>query len=318
MHYDVDEGLLRRIHNYTVLGRNETEAMLGRTAMFRAIFEAQLQEEGLPEILSFLPVIESGMNAGIYSPAGAAGLWQLMPQTARIHGLTVNPLLDERLDVYKSTAAAVKMLSGLYEQFGDWGLVLIAYNSGPAKVTSAVRAAGTRDYARLSRYLPAETRVYVPAFVAAAYVCRYYTNHQLIPRYPVFSREGFRSVRIHEQLSFAEVARVTKLPLASIARLNPSFKQHHIPRSETGHLLILPASSTARLRETLGTKEEENGKYFQTTYVVSGRETLRSVADLFKVKVEDLVRWNGLRNAKVVVNQELQLFLSRKALLDKV
>lgn len=318
MQFEVNEDLLSRIQNYTILGRNETEAMLGRSAMYHSIFDAQLQKEGLPEILRYLPVIESGMNPGISSGAGAAGLWQLMPQTARNYGLTVNPLLDERMDVYKSTVAAVKMLSALYDQFGDWGLVLIAYNSGPAKVLSAVKLAGTKEYSKLSKYLPRETQVYVPAFVAATYVSKFYAQHNLIPKFPVLSKEGFRSVRVHKQLSFDQIAKVTNLSAGTISKLNPSFKQNQIPRSELGHLIILPAEGIAQLRQILGEGTENQKDLFQTTYVISKDETLESIASLFKVKVEDLKRWNTLQNNELVINQELQLFLSKKSLINKV
>ena len=284
--------------------------MLGRSAMYHAIFDAQLQKEGLPEILRYLPVIESGMNAGVSSGAGAAGLWQLMPHTARNYGLTVNPLLDERMDVYKSTHAAVKMLSALYDQFGDWGLVLIAYNSGPSKVLSAVKLAGSKEYSKLSKYLPRETQVYVPAFVAAAYVSKFYAQHNLIPKSPVMAKEGFRSVRVHKQMSFEQIAKATQL--------NPSFKQHQIPRSELGHLIILPAEGIGQLRKIMAEEIENQKDLFQTTYVISKDETLESIANLFKVKVEDLKKWNTLQNNELVINQELQLFLSKKSLINKV
>ncbi|MEY3322961.1 MAG: hypothetical protein RLZZ417_2544 [Bacteroidota bacterium] len=318
MQFEVNDDLLSRIQNYTILGRNETEAMLGRSAMYHAIFDAQLQKEGLPEILRYLPVIESGMNAGISSSAGAAGLWQLMPQTARNYGLTVNPLLDERMDVYKSTIAAVKMLSALYDQFGDWGLVLIAYNSGPAKVLSAVKQAGSKEYNKLSKFLPRETQVYVPAFVAAAYVSKFYAQHNLIPKFPVLTKEGFRSVRVHKQLSFDQIAKATNLTVGTISKLNPSFKQHQIPRSELGHLIILPAEGISQLREIMGNNPVTQKDFFQTTYVISKDETLESIANLFKVKVEDLKRWNTLQNDELAINQELQLFLSKKSLINKV
>lgn len=318
MQFEVNDDLLNRIHNYTILGRNETEAMLGRSSMYHAIFDTQLQKAGLPEILRYLPVIESGMNAGISSSAGAAGLWQLMPQTARNYGLTVNPLLDERMDVYKSTSAAVKMLSTLYDQFGDWGLVLIAYNSGPARILTAVKQAGTKDFAKLRKFLPRETQVYIPAFVAAVYVSKFYDRHHLIPKFPVLTKEGFRSVRIHKQLSFHQIAKETNLSVRTISKLNPSFKQQQIPRSELGHLIILPAEGINQIRKLLVESNTHNKDLFQTTYVISRDETLESIALLFKVTVEDLIRWNTLQNKELAIHQELQLFLSKKSLINKV
>jgi membrane-bound lytic murein transglycosylase D len=210
------------------------------------------------------------------------------------------------------------MLSALYDQFGDWGLVLIAYNSGPSKVLSAVKLAGSKDYGKLSKYLPRETQVYVPAFVAAAYVSKFYAQHNLIPKSPVMAKEGFRSVRVHKQMSFDQIAKATQLSVGAISKLNPSFKQHQIPRSELGHLIILPAEGISQLRKIMAEEVENQKDLFQTTYVISRDETLESIANLFKVKVEDLKKWNTLQNNELVINQELQLFLSKKSLINKV
>ena len=100
--------------------------------------------------------------------------------------------------------------------------------------------------------------------------------------------------------------------------MNPSFKQHQIPRSELGHLIILPAEGIGQLRKIMAEEIENQKDLFQTTYVISKDETLESIANLFKVKVEDLKKWNTLQNNELVINQELQLFLSKKSLINKV
>jgi LysM repeat protein len=125
-------------------------------------------------------------------------------------------------------------------------------------------------------------------------------------------------VRVHKQLSFDQISKVTQLSTGTISKLNPSFKQHQIPRSELGHLIILPAEGIAQLRTLLGEGAENQKDLFQTTYVISKDETLESIASLFKVKVEDVKRWNSLQNDTLVINQEIQLFLLKKSLINKV
>lgn len=128
----------------------------------------------LPVELKYLAVIESKLNNKIISPAGAAGLWQLMPATARQFGLKVNGKNDERKQSYKSTIAAAKCLVSLHRIFDDWLLTLAAYNSGPGHVLSAIKKSGSRNFWVLQKYLPLETRNHVKRFIAMHY---YFEGH---------------------------------------------------------------------------------------------------------------------------------------------
>lgn len=124
---------------------------------------------GLPKELKYLAVIESEMKATAVSPVGAAGPWQLMPETAQILGLKVTRKNDERTNYYKSTRAAAMYLRDLHNEFGDWLLVLAAYNGGPGPVYKAIRKSGSRDFWKLQAYLPLETRMHVKKFIATHY-----------------------------------------------------------------------------------------------------------------------------------------------------
>jgi len=143
---------------------------LERVQALRPALEARLREERVPAELVAVALVESAGQRSALSPSGARGLWQFMPRTARRYGLQVTARTDERLDVEKSSRAAARHLRELHELFGDWSLALAAYNAGDGAVQKAVRRGRTKDFARLSelRLLPAETRAYVPAVLAAA------------------------------------------------------------------------------------------------------------------------------------------------------
>jgi hypothetical protein len=156
-----------------LLPKINTEDQSGRTnrrldslqARVRPIFRKQ----GIPDDLAAVIGVESGGNPLALSPRGARGLWQLMPETARRYGLTVDARRDDRVDLEKSTQTAARYLNDLHLQFGDWALALAAYNTGEQNVERAIARAGSREFQTLSLlgYLPAETRKYVPAVLAA-------------------------------------------------------------------------------------------------------------------------------------------------------
>ena len=144
-----------------LIGRNHRSTFM--------MIDCVLNKYGLPVELKYLAVIESGLNADAVSPVGAAGLWQLMPRTAQILGLTVTAKKDERTHYKKSTKAAAIYLRDLYTEFGDWLLVVAAYNSGPGPVYQAMRKSGSKNFWKLQYNLPAESRDHVKKFIATHY-----------------------------------------------------------------------------------------------------------------------------------------------------
>jgi soluble lytic murein transglycosylase-like protein len=143
---------------------------VARLTQLRPVLTPILQEESIPDEIAALVLVESAGRPTALSPKGARGIWQFMPGTARRYGLTVNGETDDRQDVQKSTRAAARYLKDLYAQFGGWPLALAAYNAGEQLVRNAVLKSGARDFVRLSNsgLLPAETREYVPAVLAAS------------------------------------------------------------------------------------------------------------------------------------------------------
>jgi membrane-bound lytic murein transglycosylase D len=134
------------------------------------LMDAILTQYGIPKEMKYLAVIESNLQPYAVSWVGAVGPWQFMPGTARDKGLMVNIFIDERIDYYKSTRAAARYLNELYSMYGDWLLVIAAYNGGPGNVNSAIRRSGSRNFWRLQNYLPTESKNHVKKFIATHYI----------------------------------------------------------------------------------------------------------------------------------------------------
>ncbi len=160
-------GLSRPDEEEQVVRSIQLREAVERVQKLQPVFEPVLRQEGVPQQLAAVVLVESGGWSTALSAKGARGLWQLMPDTARRYGLVVSTNRDERLNVDKSTRAAARYLRDLHEQFNDWSLVFAAYNAGEQTVQRAIDRSGTTDFSRLNRFLPAETRSYVPAVWAS-------------------------------------------------------------------------------------------------------------------------------------------------------
>jgi hypothetical protein len=160
--------MARAHYRYTQSGHLETQRMLERLPRYRPAMEKALAEHGLPGWLQFITLAESRLDPVVTSAAGAAGLWQLMPATARAYGLAVNGHTDERQDPLLSSRAAAKLLADLHRQFDDWLLVLAAYNCGPTRLKRIIQRTGRRDYAGIAHLLPGQTQRYIPRVLTIA------------------------------------------------------------------------------------------------------------------------------------------------------
>lgn len=230
------------INFYANRKKQLVENMLGLSLYYMPIFEEALERHGLPQELRYLPVIESALVPTAVSRAGAAGLWQFMSPTAKDLGLEVNSLVDQRRDPYLSSEAGAKYLKQLYNTYGDWSLAIAAYNCGPGNVNKALRRAGDgkHDFWEIYPFLPAETRNYVPAFIAANYIMNYYKEHDISPalaRKPLIVDTVHVSRRVH----FEQISDVMGIPVAEIRALNPQFRADIIPGDIHPYSLVLPS-----------------------------------------------------------------------------
>ena len=248
------------IDRYSGRLRHSISYMLGASNFYMPIFEQALEMYQLPLELKYLPIIESALNPKAVSRVGASGLWQFMLSTGKQYGLQVNSLVDERRDPVKSSYAAARYLRDLYKIFGDWNLVIAAYNCGPENVNKAIRRANpssgrsseeaeaqplNKDYWHIYPYLPRETRGYVPAFIAANYIMTYYSLHNICPmttRLPAKSD----TVMVNRNVHLEQVAEVVGLNIDLLRSLNPMYRRDVVPGATEPSSLRLPIADVSR------------------------------------------------------------------------
>ena len=236
----------RFIDRYMARLRHSVSYMLGATNFYVPIFEEALEAYQVPLELKYLPVIESALNPRAVSRVGATGLWQFMLGTGKQYGLEVNSLVDERRDPVRSSYAAARYLRDLYRIFGDWNLVIAAYNCGPGNINKAIhRSGGEKDYWRLYPYLPAETRGYVPAFIAANYAMTYYCEHGICPMSTKLPLET-DTVVVDRDVHLEQIAKVLDLDIEMLRSLNPQYRRDIVPGATKKYAIRLPMADTGR------------------------------------------------------------------------
>lgn len=292
----------------------KTARSLGRAVAYFPIFEAELAAAGLPQTLKYLPVIESALHPRAMSHVGAEGLWQFMPETAPEYGLLLDDYIDERLDPHAATQGAIRYLQDAYEYLGDWSLAIAAYNAGKGRVRRAQRRSGGKNFWRVRRHLPRETRKYVPAFIAAVYLTEFFAAHEIEPNLPSFDEQLLDRIVVEKPLSFYRIAQVTELPVNLIQRLNPSYIKGYLPAYPGGHGLILPQRVMPAMREYLALygdaedepvlpwapifnineKQDHEQDYQEYETLVQHGDSLEVIAERIQFSPSQLAIWNNL------------------------
>ncbi len=234
----------KKIKQYTVSQRSSSEILLGRISIYFPLIESKLRERGMPDDLKYLAVIESGLIPHAKSGAGAAGLWQFMKPTARMYGMKINRTVDQRRDPEISTDAALDYLQYLYDKYGDWALAMGAYNCGPGNMNKAIRKSNSKDFYKVAKYLPRETREYVPKFVAMSYLMNYYYSHDLTPNMPNSNVLNTATSRVLGKVNFKDISVRFQLDIETIQFLNPTYIRDFIPKGPD-HKLTLPTDKMA-------------------------------------------------------------------------
>lgn len=333
------------IDQYTGRLRHSVSYMLGATNFYIPIFEEALALYNLPLELKYLPVIESALDPTAVSRKGATGLWQFMLSTAKRYDLKINSLVDERRDPIKASFAAAQYLNDLYKVYGDWNLVIAAYNCGPTSLNKAIhRAGGSKDYWTIYPYLPKETRGYVPAFIAANYVMNYYCEHNICPMRARLI-DGNDTVVVNKDLHLEQVASVCGVEMEKIKAFNPQYKTSLVPGNSYDCILRLPSEAALKFidlgdsvysyrsselltkRKTVEIDEAELEKQqysARRSYSSSRRrrsrssrrsksvtikngQTLSEIAEKYGTSVSKLRRLNGIKGSSIRAGKKIRV-----------
>lgn len=316
------------INYFAVRNREYTHGILSRKEIYFPVIEEYLQKYGLPDELKYLAIVESGFNPRAISRAGAGGLWQFMPYTGRSYGLHQDFYIDERFDPHKSTDAACKYIKMMYNMFGDWELALAAYNSGPGNVRKAIRRSGyKKGFWEIYRYLPRETRSYVPQFVAIQYVMQYAHEYNFIIKDKIYPME-YDTLMVDEFINLKLLANELNICYEDLEMLNPAIKRFALPDAIKKYPVNIPIDKIAFIRknrEEILTNSALTGKnelqalarntpgstYGRARIVhrVRSGDVLGTIAQRYHVRISDIRKWNHIRGNLIRIGQRLNIWV---------
>jgi membrane-bound lytic murein transglycosylase D len=289
--------------------RDYIQDSLERGARYLPMIQGVFRAEGLPLDLAYIPIIESSFKTNAVSKASAKGPWQFMKATAQENGLKTNWFIDERSDPEKATVAAASYLKTLSKMFdGDWNLVLAAYNGGPGRVQRAMKASGMDDFWEISkstRYLPRETREYVPLILAAMIVARNPVQYgfDAVTADPI----QYEKVELPHPIDLRRVAEWTGTTVDEIQSLNPELRRWTTPVKYPNYEVKVPVGTGDRLEARLAEASPADFTALKW-YTVRKGESLLKVARKFGVARSDLAEANNLSiKARLHAGQEIIL-----------
>lgn len=315
--------------------KNMYADMLGLSSYYFPIFEKALKSYNIPTEIKYLSIVESSLNPHAVSRVGATGLWQFMFGTAKAYGLNMDNFVDERKDPIQASYAAAAYFKDAYEELGDWLLAIAAYNCGKGNVNRAIDKAGSRDFWEIRRFLPAETRNYVPAFIAAVYVMKYAKTHQIQAKATPFVFKT-DTIQVRNFVALSDVANAINHTEETLFALNPSYKKKIVNGTEvspkrvvipspehqyyerlfevlnndvdTNKEIILASTDDAReLRKKAQPKKTEKSSGILVHKVLPG-QNLTIIANKYGVEVQDLKVWNKLNALTIVPGQKLKIY----------
>ena len=314
------------INVYTKQRRQQMSRMMGLAAYYFPVFESVLDQFNLPLELKYLALVESALNPKAKSWAGATGLWQFMYNTGKEYNLKVSSYVDERMDPYRATVAACEFFEKSYSVYGDWSLVLASYNSGRGNVNKAIRrSGGKKNYWQIRRFLPKETRSYVPAFIAVCYAMNYASEHKISSKKPRVLFHEVDTIEVKYQIDFEYLSSSLDISVNELEFLNPSYKINVIPKVEgRPYHLVLPVAKMgtfvanekeiyAHFVELDAQKRKNYPKYSEqderVVHRVKSGEYLGKIARRYGCSVKKIQQWNNLKNDNIRVGQRLVLYV---------
>jgi membrane-bound lytic murein transglycosylase D len=321
------------IDMYTLRRRDQVEKVLGLMPVYFPIFEEVFDKAGIPMEIKYLSIVESALNPHAISRVGATGAWQFMYYTARLYNLNIDTYVDERRDPYKSAVAAAEYFKNMYRIYKDWHLVIAAYNCGPGNVNKAIRRSGGKtNFWEISPYLPAETRGYVPAFMAACYVFNYPAEHNLYPQQIEFTYHQDTMHVVQCKLNLKELAETTGVEYEMLKNLNPELKTDFVPYSEKGYVLRVPVkvsqiaasnpesvfkpstvsietpSIASNSTDASDSRQLVSGKGNVVYHTVRSGDVVGNIAKKYGVTPSQIAQWNGLYKYRIKPGQKLKIY----------
>ena len=315
---------------FTIKDREYTKTVMGRLNLYFPLFEEYLKKYNLPDELKYLAIVESGLVPRAKSPASAVGMWQFMSGTGRYYGLYIDWYIDDRMDPEKSTEAACKYLTFLYNYFNDWELAMAAYNCGPGRVRQAIRKSGyKKDFWQIYRYLPRETRSYVPQFVAMMYTIHFAEEHNFtMDEYVEYIPETDTLV-INQFLYLKTFADLTNVCVEDLEKLNPKIKRRAIPTAAKDFVFYIPSDIKPLVEENrefildsarrTGKEELEYLARYEVgstwgreriIHIVRSGDAISLLAEKYKVRSADIRAWNNLSGNLIRIGQRLKIWVN--------
>jgi len=290
--------------------RSDIQQSLTRSARYKNLIDKVLDEYKLPKALAYLPVIESAYLPRLTSRAGAHGIWQFMPETAREYGLRVDWWVDERADPDRSTRAAAAYLKDLYRDFQDWPLALAAYNAGAGRIHRALVETGSNSFWRLMELsaIPRETRGYVPTFFAAILIANDAASYGFRSADPLTA--DVKRVEVEGPLSLRFIAQTAGIDEALLRELNPSLRHDIVPPGKIR--IAIPASALASIEARAATLKNEDRIVTVCVYKIRKGDSITKLARSLHVARKTILAMNGL-GAKAHLRRGESIYLPVRA-----
>ncbi len=301
------------------IGRNKVliSRMQGVKELYFPMFEQQLDKHNLPLEFKYLAIVESALNPKAKSHSGATGLWQFMYLTGKQYGLNVTSYIDERQDPLKATAAACVYFEKLYDTFGDWNLVLAAYNGGPGYLQRKINSVGSNNFWDLYPHLRRETRNYVPTFIAVNYAMNYAGEHGIVPVPSKITFTDTDTLVLKHQVETQVLAEMLCLDDEIIQFLNPAYKKNLFPKSA---ILVLPEFAITDFKNNEMTNYNfidavENKEILideeRIVYRVHKGDYLGRIAESHGVHVFEIKEWNNLKSTNLDIGDKLVIYVKK-------
>ncbi|MDD2652616.1 MAG: transglycosylase SLT domain-containing protein [Sulfurimonas sp.] len=275
-----------------------------------------LAEHGVPPEFLFLAMAESSFSTRAYSVKKASGFWQFMPETGKLYGLIIDQYVDERRDVIKSTEAAAKYLTALYEKFGKWYLAALAFNCGEGRVANAIRRAKSDDLLVLldskEKYIPRESRLYIRKILSLALMGndeQFLHDSEydyLLNRANAFA---IATVEVPRGESLTRVSKLIEIPLPELQKLNKHLKYDFAPPNANEYAIYIPYVKLSDFKQKYVPQKMQN---FYKVHVVAKGESLYTIGKKYNVSQNVIKDFNALKDNKLSFNQKLIIPIAQR------